>query len=245
MTALAAACTTAVGEAQDSVRTAIRGTVRDSLGFPAAGASVMLTPGTRMTRVDTAGQFILRDVAPGSSMLRVRRLGFASKDTVIYLGTGASIDLALVMQRLPQRLDTVRVAESRQCARFTIEGVLCRRGTAAGLFLNQEDIKAKKPTYVGDVLGGEPGFRLTNVRSRFMRTMMVRDVVSTVGWRCIKRLVNGQPMSVSNPEPRVKDLFAVEVYQPDEAPPEYQSWVWQGSYPCTLVVYWTVNARQR
>jgi hypothetical protein len=56
--------------------------------------------------------------------------------------------------------------------------------------------------------------------------------------RCIHTLVDGRQLSRIDPIPRVRDMFAVEVYQPDEAPLEYQRWVWRG-VPCTLVVFWS------
>jgi Carboxypeptidase regulatory-like domain len=149
---------------QQIARAEIRGFVRDSLGFPITGASVMVSPGVRITRVDSAGHFILRDLAPGSLQLRVRQLGFAPADTIVHVDSGGAVDLDLVMERLPPILDTVVVQATMQCARFTLEGLLCRRGTAVGLFLNQEEIRAKKPVFPGDVLRDAPGFRPVVIR---------------------------------------------------------------------------------
>jgi hypothetical protein len=42
----------------------------------------------------------------------------------------------------------------------------------------------------------------------------------------------------------VKDLFAIEVYQPSDVPPEYQHLNWQGK-PCTLVMMWSMGEAQR
>lgn len=52
-------------------------------------------------------------------------------------------------------------------------------------------------------------------------------------------LYDGRPPSVVDRIPRVRDMFAVAVYEPDEAPPEYQQWVWRGAYRCKLVIYWS------
>jgi hypothetical protein len=52
-------------------------------------------------------------------------------------------------------------------------------------------------------------------------------------------------MSETNPEPMIRDLYAVEAYQADEVPPEYSQWHWRGIYRCTLVNYWTPFARRQ
>jgi hypothetical protein len=52
---LAAVAQIAPASAQDSLRSSIAGTVRDSLGFPVTGASVLIMPGGVITRTDSAG----------------------------------------------------------------------------------------------------------------------------------------------------------------------------------------------
>ena len=224
--------------ATDSTHAAIRGTVRDSLGFPVAGASLMLTPGNRLAHVDSSGRFAARELPPGLYRVRVRSVGFAPLDTAIVARAGAVADLTLVMERLPVVLDTVVVKARALCPRFSLEGVLCRRGTTAGILLTHEDILAKKPLFIADVLRDVDGFRVTVGKEG-------RDVIPTKGWRCTVVLVNGNARSLSNPLPRVRDLYAVEVYQPEDMPPEYQHWYWRGAYPCTLVVIWTTYAKRR
>jgi hypothetical protein len=234
----------AAASSQDVSRQ-VSGSVRDSLGLPVAGATVMITPGGRLTRVDSTGRFTVRGLAAASLLLRVRQPGVAPRDTILDLTRATSVEVELVMRRLPRVLDTVVVTAPTQCARFTLEGVLCRRGTGAGLFLSEDEVRAKRVLSVGEVLGDVPGFRLINVRSRYNRGVMVRDVESVEGWRCIVRLVNGNAMSLTNQEPLPKDLIGVEVYQPHEAPPEYRHWIWRGRFPCTLVNYWTRQAQRR
>src|SRR6185503_15623929 len=61
----------------DSLRSSITGTVRDSLGLPVVGASVLITPGGLIFRTDTAGKFNARNIAPGALTIGVRKLGFS------------------------------------------------------------------------------------------------------------------------------------------------------------------------
>lgn len=103
--------------------------------------------------------------------------------------------------------------------------------------MNREDIVETEAIYPWHVLRDRPGFRQS--------LTSLRGVESTVGWRCISAIVDGRPISQMNPMPLVDEMFAVEVYQPAEAPPEYQTWVWRGFAPCTLVVFWTDRAVQR
>ena len=72
---------------------------------------------------------------------------------------------------------------------------------------------------------------------------------------CINALVNGRPLSLTNPVPLyATDLIAVEIYPTaSTAPTEYQRYVWdptirqvspivgrdRNDQPCSLAVYWT------
>ena len=208
----------------------------------------MASQGARITQTDTGGRFVFRALAPGPILVRVRSLGFAPTDTLVQALAGAVSEIVLVLARVPRVLDTVVVTEPRRCARYGLEGVLCRRGSDAGLFLSEEEIQAKNPRFIGDILGDEAGFRRVPVyrnrtgTGRLSRVAVGTDVESTVGWRCITTIVDGgRPV----PLPRVRDIIAVEVYQPDQIPLEYHGYNWRGRYPCTLVIYWSSDARRR
>jgi hypothetical protein len=151
------------------------------------------------------------------------------------------------MQHVPQVLAGVQITADRQCARFTIEGILCRRETGRGFFMDRQEVLAKGaafPDYPSLVLRDVPGFR----RSLHGST---HTVESTVGWRCIKYIVDGGFPYSFNPIRKVSELYAVEVYQPPDIPPEYRHWYWVDNKkakiatPCTLVVMWSMLEAQR
>ena len=218
----------------DSLRSVLSGTVRDSLGFPVTGASVMITPGSLIYRTDSAGRFVARGVPAGRLGIMVRRLGFSPLQSQTTMHVGMELTMDLVMRRLPQVLAEVevRAEQDRQCPRYSLEGVLCRREVGHGQFMNRQDIVATKAIFPWLVLRDMPGFR-QNLNGD------PRTIESITGWRCIQPVVDGRLPSAIDRIPRVRDMFAVEVYQPNEVPPEYQHLFWRGEAQCTLVVFWT------
>lgn len=228
----------------DSLRSSITGTVRDSLGLPVTGASVLITPGGLIFRTDSAGRFHARNMTPGALTIGVRKLGFSPLQSRVSLHVGVDLALDLVMQRLPQVLAEVEIRAERQCPRFSIEGILCRREAGTGFFMNRQEILAKDVHFPMLVLRDAPGFR-QNLNGD------PRGVESTVGWRCFVRIIDGGFPYSYNPIQRVNDIYAVEVYQPPDIPLEYRHWYWRkssnGRYstPCTLVVMWTMTEAQR
>lgn len=220
----------------DTARAVISGIVRDSLGLPVDGASVFVNPGALIFRTDSAGRFTAR-VAAATLRIALRRIGFAPLDTVVVTHAGVVLDAEFRMRRLPQALQEVVVEaeQQRQCPRATLEGVLCRREVGRGQFMNRADILATGAIYSWHVLRDQPGFR-QNLNGD------PRLVESTVGWRCIAAIVDGREVNDMNPVPRPQEMFAVEIYQPDEMPPEYQHFYWRGPTRCTLVVFWTERA---
>jgi hypothetical protein len=237
--------------AQPGQRGEIRGTVRDTLGLPVRGATILVSPGSRRTQSDSLGAFAVGNLGAGRHEVRVRRIGFRPHDVTLVLGAGERTNLDLVVFRLPLTLDTVVVRGERHCPRFTWAGYLCRRAEGRGRVIELEEIVAKEPIYTDDVFREMPGFR---IEPRFSREGPTRVAISTDGWRCLVRLVNGNRSSASNPIPAPYDLMAVEIYRPDEMPPEYSQWMWQVvggtrrnpySGRCVVVNYWSADARRR
>lgn len=229
----------------DSLRSSITGTVRDSLGSPVVGASILITPGGLIFRTDSAGQFNARSIAPGTTTIGVRKLGFSPLQTQVALHVGVDLALDLVTQRLPQLLAEVEVKADRRCSRFSIEGILCRRESGMGSFMNRQEVLARGAGihYPMLVLRDVPGFR-QNLSGD------PRGVESITGWRCMRVIYDGGfPYSGGSPIRKVIDIYAVEVYQPPDIPREYQHQYWGSSgkmaVPCTLVVMWTMREAQR
>ena len=105
----------------DTLRSSIAAIVRDSLGYPVAAASVLITPGGYFFRTDSAGTFTARNVPPGGITIDIRKVGFSPVRSRVNLHVGVDLALDLVMQRLPQMLAEVEVTALRQCQRYNLE----------------------------------------------------------------------------------------------------------------------------
>lgn len=245
---VAATAQTPTSTTADSLRSSISGTVRDSLGFPVVGASVLITPGGFIYRTDSAGKFNARSIPAGTLTIALRKLGFAPLQSRVNLHIGVDLTLDLVMQRLPQLLAEVEIRADRQCQRYSLEGVLCRMEQGSGYFMNRQQVlEASKDVYFPNlVLRDAPGFR-QNLNGS------ATTVESTVGWRCWHRIVDGGFPGAARNIYRPRDIYAIEIYQPPDIPKEYQHWYWgrsrvgsrSVSAPCTLVVMWSMAEAQR
>jgi hypothetical protein len=241
---VAAAAQDSTAAQADSLRSSITGTVRDSLGIPVTGASILITPGGLIYRTDSLGTFKARNIQPGALTVLVRKLGFSPLQSRLNLHIGADLALDLVMQRLPQMLAEVEIKAERQCSRYSLDGVLCRREQGSGHFMNRQDVlAASKDIYFPNlVLRDAPGFR-QNLNGS------ATTVEAIVGWRCWVKIVDGGFPGAARNIYRPKDIYAVEIYQPPDIPPEYRQHYWgksgKSAAPCTLVVMWSMREAQR
>ena len=225
----------------------IAGVVRDSAARPVAGADIVVRPGDRRTRSDSAGRFIVAGLGADHYILRVRRLGYAPTQFDVVLSSAGRVDIQLVFdERLPM-LDTITVTAGRICSAYSLDGFVCRRKAGGGLFFDYTDIDDKDALYTADLFRDMKGFR-TDVRST--RVGPVRYVAPSLPWGCITSLIDGRPSTGATIIPELpQHLLALEVYaRPDSVPVEYQRYTWPNgsitrSGRCSVIVYWTMRAR--
>ena len=226
----------------------IAGVVRDTAARPVAGADVVVRPGDRRTRSDSAGRFIISGLGADHYTVRARKIGYAPTAYDVALSNAGRVDIQLVFdQRMPM-LDTVIVTADRKCSEFTLSGFVCRRQGGGGVFLDYTDIDDEDALYTADLFRNMKGFRTDLRPTRFGPQ---RFVAANPPWRCITSLVDGRPTTGATPIPEYPaDLVAVEVYaRPDSVPAEYQRYTWPSganftkSGRCSVIVYWTLRAR--
>lgn len=227
----------------DSDRASIRGTVRDSLGSPVDGASVLITPGGSTYRTDDSGTFVARRLPSGRVTISVRRLGFAPIRSSASLKAGNELTLNLLMRRLPQLLPEVRIAEN-ECPRFAIEGILCRRKRGVGVFMTREEIQEKREgIQLLNLLLRGPEFQPDSGASQ-------KVAESTLGSSCWGVIVDGGFPISSRPIRDLQEVYAIEVFRPPDIPPEFEHWTrslpgQDGATACAIVVMWSMREAQR
>jgi len=215
----------------------ISGFVTDSAHRPLANAEVIVMeprPG-RSVRTDSAGQFVIDGLAPGTYNIRARRLGFYVAQSRIALTNGQPKIVIFELLARPQVLAPIEV--TAKCVRWTIEGFACRQAKGGrGVFMDEEAIDAKHALEIHELFRDVPGLRVED-----------REARSKVGWRCTQTLVNGKLPGPSNQRPNwPSDLIGIEIYlNPDSVPGEYSHFVWmteekkKTSYRCGIINYWT------
>jgi hypothetical protein len=230
----------------------ITGTVTDEFGRPIPDADVHAFPESVHARTDSTGHFILAKLGSGFYHVRARHLGYTSTEITTDLAKDGHVDLKFELKARPAMLDSVIVEADGKCPPMVYGGFNCRRRFGKGVYLTDDDIAEKGAIELGDVFNDVPGFR---TEMRFTQLGRKPVPIATHGNRCLNALVNGRPLSVTNPLPRyANELIAVEIYSASrDVPAEYQRYVWMGSArqstasllrvnpdeSCSVVVYWT------
>jgi hypothetical protein len=175
----------------------------------------------------------------------VRRIGWHQTAITVRVASGEQISLDIVMRRLPQSLEPVVVRADTVCPRFTWAGVLCRRAEGRGFMMDADEIAALRPHLLEWVFLHVPGMTVEAVQGGIVPK-------SKRGWRCIVSLVNGGDRRWGD-APSLGTITAIEVFHPDEIPPEYSHFAWSRAYGtrrnpmyarCTIINYWTVGPGQ-
>src|ERR1041385_2780573 len=193
----------------------ISGVVRDSAGIPAPNADVVVIPGPRHTRTDSAGHFLIAELGAGRYPVRARRFGYApAPEFTVELSKTGRADIQLVLGAKVASLDTVVVSADHTCPR-TSEGFLCRRSWAKGIFLDYTDIDDKDAVSTGDLFRDIEGVK---VDLRRTRNGLVR--VGAGKW-CTRILLDGWPASWDMVPQDPYNLVAIEIYKnPKDVPKE-------------------------
>ena len=217
------------GAAHDTTLT-IGGIVTDATDLPLDGIEVYVVSSGRSARTDRVGRYRLDGLIDGPTELRARKLGWMPVDSTVVLAPHSNVSLNFSFTSRVSALDTIRVTATQDaCQPRSFAGFDCRRKAGLGVFLDPATVNALNPRDLADLFDGVPGLRREG-----------RDVVATIGWRCVSYLVNGHPpmsieaMMLSSLDAR--DVMAVEFYADRNAAPEWYK-IYAGK--CSLIVLWT------
>lgn len=148
------------GAGADGVPGAVRGTVEAAGdGRPLAAAEVHLD-GERAAVTDSAGRFELRGVEPGPHRVRVTYLGFESREALVRVPAGDTVESAVRMQTDPVPLPELTVRVEGGDGPAGLAGFRDRMRTGSGHYVTREEIEETEGDDLADVLREVPGLRV-------------------------------------------------------------------------------------
>ncbi|HLB55062.1 MAG TPA: TonB-dependent receptor, partial [Gemmatimonadales bacterium] len=159
----AVAATSALG--QQPAPAEIRGRVTTSNGVPLPGAEVTISGDSLGATTDSGGRFVLRNVAPGEWVIRVRRIGFRAQDLSARLAPGERKEVTVALTpgayRLPEVEVTARFAKPIEYAWTTkYDDFFRRQRVGLGYYIGRKDIERRPATQTAELLFGVPGLQV-------------------------------------------------------------------------------------
>ena len=230
----------------------VRGRVLDdSTRLPIIGVEVIaieLRDGvvSDTARTDSSGAFVVVVPRPGRYVIRTRRLGYEPSVTkAVTAHRDEMVEVQVLMDLAPSTLARVVVIGRRSIIVSTLlDGFERRRAMGLGTFFTSEDIQARRPSTVIDLLHSVPGLRISPVgtRERLSATRGSLDVRSDgqcmpIFWVDGVRLNrSGSGQHILQWLPRGGELQAVEVYH---GRAQYPAEFGGPEARCGVVVVWT------
>lgn len=216
----------------------IEGEVVDADGRRLLNALVTVQPGDAAIRTDGTGRFALPTLRPGVYRVRVRRIGFREHTEQVVVQAGQRARLYVTLAPTAPMLDTVRVrVDANTCDNATLAGFECRKQSGVGYLLDADELAARRPEQLFDLLSNLPGIRPVSSRGPNGVVEMAPSVRPS---RCLKMLVNGRP-EIAARWWTARDVVAVEYYNEwRHVPLAYRQIV--DNVSCDLIVYWLTTA---
>lgn len=204
-------------------------------GEPLRGAQVILLATGLGGVTNEAGALLLEGLAPGARTVEVRYLGFAPERTSVLLQSERAADLAFALEVRPIGLAALQVKVHKKVRRLELTGFDRRKARGFGTFITREQIEARQPQRMSDVLRSVPGVHLASTGFSDSRASMLR---STPSRRCpIQYYMDGvQVFAFNIDDVRPHDIEGLEIYKgASEIPPDFN----RGTALCGVIVIWT------
>lgn len=247
-TALALAVGVAPASAQERERPAdegptvrILGTVIDqSTQEPVPSAEIVLRPedGGDLSRrsADGDGQFGFPIIPVGSYAIEIEALGYHAINQSLPIREVAELRITAELVPLALELDPVVVVTERRGS-MDRTGFNERLRTGFGRYITREDIEARNPFYVSDLLRTVPGVRVVPDSRGFGNAVLLRRGCRPTIYLDGMRLAMLDGFGIDDLL-MAHDVEGIEVYQGIQAPAQFSG----GS--CGAVVLWTRRGEQ-
>ena len=214
------------------------GIVRDSAGHPLRDVQIRLSgPSNPRALTSEAGGFAFASLAPGATLVMIRRLGFAPDSLQVILRPGRVDSLVLVMATMVAELPGVNVEDEREARSHRIlAGFWERRSRGFGNFMTRDEIETRDAHDFVDLTRMIPSLRVLTVNGRrtlrFNGSLQPRDCPP-------QYVVDGMRIEQGSPDEfSPNDIEALEFYSgPATTPPQFTNRAF--SHTCGVIVIWT------
>ncbi len=209
------------------------GVVRDSGGVALEGVTVTI-PGV-IVRTDARGAFALDTPDLDTVTIAFRHLGYEPAEALL-TSRGKLWDTVVVRLDLTaQRLDNVKVADTRTRASLAMRSFDERRARGLGTFITRAEIVERGSSRLSDLLRTKRGVNVVRGRVRFVA------FTGTRGTTCIPDIwldgMRTRGMEVDELPPNTVEMM--ELYPNfSTVPVEFQSYG-SNTTPCGTIVVWT------
>jgi hypothetical protein len=243
-------------------QTLVRGILLDaSTGGPIPEGTIVISANRgrwqRAVHTDTVGGFEFQDVSPGPYRMRASRVGYRDAVGDLALSADSVVDLEVRLAVATVVLAPVTVtSRSTRDVSPVLRGFYSRMQNGAGRFISREEIEARQPVRITDMLRNIPNLRASPQRMGAGGSSFSQgsngDRCSVVffvdGMRVNEPAMPGSRVPVRHDPPiddyvNPEEVEGIEVYRGEsDTPAEFSTrWV-----QCGTVVIWTRRGfRQR
>lgn len=230
------AVASAAGADAQQPRGVVAGMVSDSGGRPVAGASVDVVDTDIRAMTNTAGRYVLPEVWPGRTAVRVRRVGFAPEILNIAVASGDTTRADFMLGAVATLAKTQVTANANRgkMAEFNE-----RRSRGVGLYVTRADIERRQPASMSEMLRNLPGVSVSQRSDAGPKPVhMDRSAASSKSGVChVQLYVDGLPYpdgSVDDFPPETVE--GVEIFRgASEIPASFRT----RDAGCGLISVWT------
>jgi hypothetical protein len=240
LAAIAALAIAGEAAAQLAPATLLGSLINRDTRIPVEGARVAIIGTGLVTNTDSSGRFLLAGVAPGVRVVQIRAVGYSIGSWLVQVDEGQTLRHEFEMEpRIYALADLTVSATERSAFNWRSEAAFeVRRARLPGYFLGREEIAARRPSTLADLLHGVPGVN-TVCAGRNCRVTMSRSTR-----QCSPEyfLDGHQATNATGPSFPIHQIRGVEIYRSEfETPVEFQRF----GLRCGVIAIWTVEPGER